>query len=62
MKGWGPKVKPGKPNFLGGISRHFVGISPGHPKSLKNKRNCGQIWAPVQGLLRSEKRLIHLKF
>ena len=43
VKGRGPKssvcpLKPGKPNFFGGISRDFAGISRGCPKSLgKNK-------------------------
>ena len=42
VKGWGPKSsirpsKPGKSNFLGGISRDFAGISRGCPKSLRKK-------------------------
>ena len=43
VNGWGPKSsirpsKPGKSNFLGGISRDFAGISRGHPKSLRKKK------------------------
>ena len=42
VKGWGPKssVCPSKPRetkLFGGISRHFAGISGGHPKSLRKK-------------------------
>ena len=42
VNGWGPKSsirpsKPGKSNFLGGISRDFAGISRGRPKSLRKK-------------------------
>ena len=45
MKGWGPKSsicpsKPGKPNFFGGISRDFAGISRKCPKSLRKKGLC----------------------
>ena len=45
MKGWGPKrsvcpSKPGKSNFLGGISRDFAGISRRCPKSLRKKSLC----------------------
>ena len=32
--------KPGKSNFLGGISRDFAGISRGRPKSLRKKSLC----------------------
>ena len=50
MNGWGPKSsirpsKPGKSNFLGGISRDFAGISRGRPKSLR-KKNLGSIFVP----------------
>ena len=50
MKGWGPKSsirpsKPGKSNFLGGISRDFAGISRGRPKSLR-KKSLGSIFVP----------------
>ena len=49
-KGWGPKSsvcpsKPGKSNFLGGISRDFAGISRGCPKSLR-KKSFGSIFVP----------------
>ena len=42
-KGWGPRSsvcpsKPGKSNFLGGISRDFAGISRRCPKSLRKKK------------------------
>ena len=42
VKGWGPKSsvwpsKPGRSNFLGGISRDFAGISRKRPKSLRKK-------------------------
>ena len=45
VKGWGPKSsvcpsKPGKPNFFGGISRDFAGISRRCPKSLRKKHLC----------------------
>ena len=45
VKGWGPKSsvcpsKPGKSNFLGGISRDFAGISRQCPKSLRKKSLC----------------------
>ena len=45
VKGWGPKSsacpsKPGKSNFLGGISRDFAGISRRCPKSLRKKGLC----------------------
>ena len=45
MKGWGPKSsvcpsKPGKPNFLGGISRDFAGISRAFLKSLSQRSFC----------------------
>ena len=45
VNGWGPKSsirpsKPGKSNFLGGISRDFAGISRGRPKSLRKKSLC----------------------
>ena len=30
--------KPGKSNFLGGISRDFAGISQGRPKSLRKEK------------------------
>ena len=45
MKGWGPKSsvcpsKPGKPNFFGGISRDFAGISRRRPKSSSKKSLC----------------------
>ena len=45
VNGWGPKSsicpsKPGKSNFLGGISRDFAGISRGCPKSLRKKSLC----------------------
>ena len=48
--GWGPKSsirpsKPGKSNFLGGISRDFAGISRGRPKSLR-KKGLGSIFGP----------------
>ena len=50
MNGWGPKssirpAKPGKSNFLGGISRNFAGISRGRPKSLR-KKSLGSIFVP----------------
>ena len=43
VNGWGPKSsvwasKPGKPNFFGGISRDFAGISRTRPKSLRTKK------------------------
>ena len=45
VNGWGPKSsirpsKPGKSNFLGGISRDFAGISWRCPKSLRKKSLC----------------------
>ena len=45
VNGWGPKSsirppKPGKSNFLGGISRDFAGISRRRPKSLRKKSLC----------------------
>ena len=45
VKGWGPKSsvcpsKPGKPNFFGGISRDFAGMSRRCPKSLRKKSLC----------------------
>ena len=45
MNGWGPKSsirpsKPGKSNFLGGVSGDFDGISRGCPKSLRKKSSC----------------------
>ena len=48
MNGWGPKSsirpsKPGKSNFLGGISRDFAGISRGCPKSLRKKKSLCSI-------------------
>ena len=51
MNGWGPKSsirpsKPGKSNFLGGISRDFAGISRGCPKSLR-KKVCVQFPFPI---------------
>ena len=50
VNGWGAKSsirpsKPGKSNFLGGISRDFAGISRGRPKSLK-KKSLGSIFVP----------------
>ena len=53
MKGWGPKSsvcpsKPGKPNFFGGISLDFAGISRGRPKSLR-KKVCVQFSFPIAG-------------
>ena len=44
-EGGGPKSsvcpsKPEKPNFFGGISRDFAGISRGRPKSLRKKGLC----------------------
>ena len=43
VKGWGPKSsirpsKPGKSNFLGGISRDFAGISRGAPEKFEKKK------------------------
>ena len=43
VKGWGPKssvcpLKPGKSNFLGGISQDFAGISRRRPKSLNEQK------------------------
>ena len=51
MKGWGPKSsvcpsKPGKPNFFGGISRDFAGVSWRYPKSLR-KKVCVQFLFPI---------------
>ena len=51
VNGWGPKSsirpsKPGKSNFLGGISRDFAGISRGRPKSLRKKKVCVQFPFP----------------
>ena len=45
VNGWGPKSsirpsKPGKSNFLGGISRDFAGMSRKCPKSLRKKCLC----------------------
>ena len=45
VKGWGLKgsvcpSKPGKPNFFGGISRDFAGISWRCPKSLRKQSLC----------------------
>ena len=55
MNGWGPKSsirpsKPGKSNFLGGISRDFAGISRGRPKSLR-KKSLGSILVPYETLI-----------
>ena len=54
MNGWGPKSsvcpsKPGKSNFLGGISRDFAGISRRCPKSLRKKSLCS-IFVPYHNL------------
>ena len=45
MKGWRPKSsvcpsKPGKSNFIDGISRDFAGISQSCPKSLREASSC----------------------
>ena len=50
VNGWGPKSsirpsKPGKSNFLGGISRDFAGISRNFLKSLRRK-GLGSIFGP----------------
>ena len=57
VNGWGPKSsirpsKPGKSNFLGGISRDFAGISRKYPKSLR-KNVCVQF--PFPKRVRQEK-------
>ena len=49
-EGWGPKSsvcpsKPREPNFFGGISRDFAGISRKRPKSLR-KKCLGSIFGP----------------
>ena len=43
MNGWGPKSsirpsKPGKSNFLGGISRDFGRDIPGAPEKFEKKK------------------------
>ena len=43
MNGWGPKSsirpsKPGKSNFLGGISRDFAGMSRAAPEKFEKKK------------------------
>ena len=53
VTGWGPKSsirpsKPGKSNFLGGVSRDFAGISRGRTKSLR-KKVCVQFPFPKDG-------------
>ena len=50
--GWGPKnsvcpSKPGKPNFFGGISRDFAGVSRRCPKSQRKKISV-QFSFPIQ--------------
>ena len=52
VKGWVPKnsvcpLEPGKPNFFGGISRDFAGISGGARKVWK-KKICVQFSFPKQ--------------
>ena len=52
VKGWGPKSsvcpsKPGKSNFLGGISRDFAGISRRCPKSLR--KSAAAFWGFSRG-------------
>ena len=39
-KKFGTSLEPGKPNFFGGISRDFAGISRRCPKSLRKKSLC----------------------
>ena len=52
VNGWGPKSlicpsKPGRSNFLGGISRDFAGISRWCPQKFEKKRVCFQFSAPT---------------
>ena len=52
VNGWGPKSsirssKPGKSNFLGGLSRDFAGISRRCPKKKEKKRVCVQFPFPI---------------
>ena len=55
MRGLGPKSsvcpsKPGKPNFSGGISRDFAGISQSRPKSLRKIKFVFNFWLLEKGL------------
>ena len=51
MNGWGPESsirpsKPGKSNFLGGISRDFAGISRGGAEKFERKKSLCSISVP----------------